>query len=45
MGRAAVRTLLEAMRDPGWKPERVELPTRLIVRASSAAPARAAANA
>jgi LacI family transcriptional regulator len=35
MGRVAALTLLATMRDPARVPERIELPTRLIVRGSS----------
>jgi LacI family transcriptional regulator len=36
MGRAAARLLLAAVRDPGREAERIELPTQLIVRGSTA---------
>jgi LacI family transcriptional regulator len=38
MGRVAALTLLATMRDPGRAPERIELPTRLIVRGSTDVP-------
>jgi LacI family transcriptional regulator len=38
MGRVAARLLLAMIRDPERPPERVELPTELIVRASGAPP-------
>ena len=38
MGRVAVRTLLATMHDQGHRTERIELPTRLIVRASACPP-------
>lgn len=38
MGRVATQMLLEILKDPGSKPKRIELPTELIVRDSTAKP-------